>query len=110
MVNGFAVFVAALAALMVISTVVHYKKRRITFTWAALWSAVWIIGAVTVWFSNWTNRVAALFGQQGSTLVLYLSILFLFYLYYRLYLEHKKSQAQISELVEELAKQHPRKP
>lgn len=110
MVNWFAVLVAAFAATMVVATITQYKKRHITFTWAAFWSGLWVVGAVAVWFSSWTNHVArVLVGQQGSTFVLYISVLALFYMVFRLYLEHKKTQAEISELVEEIAKQHPGK-
>jgi hypothetical protein len=90
---------------MIASTVIQFARRKITFAWAAFWSGLWILGVVAVFFSGWLDRVGNyVIADTGRQLVIYLAILALFYICYRLFLAIQRINDSISRLVEEIAK------
>ena len=65
-------------------------------------------GAAFVVRPDLTSRIAAVFGiGRGADLVFYLSILFLFFLCFNLYLHFSRLASRQSELVRELALRQP---
>ena len=90
---------------MVVSTIYHYSLKRITASWAIIWSGVWIAGAVAVFFSKRLDAIGQfVIGDEGKQLVIYGCILMLFYIAYKLFLYVNQINAQMTRLVEELAK------
>jgi hypothetical protein len=105
MVTKFAILVAVIAFVMVASTVLQYARRKITASWALFWSGLWILGSVAVFFSATLDRFGNYFmGGEGRLLVVYLAILVLFFICYRLFLAVQRANESVTKLVEELAK------
>ncbi len=105
MVTPFGIFFLVVAAIMVVSTVIQFQRRRITGAWAMFWTAIWIVGSVMMFFTGVLDDIGQLLGgQQGSTVVIYLSIILLFYIAYRTMLSLQDVRKDISRLVEEIAK------
>ncbi len=105
MVTKFAVFLGVLAIIMVCSTLLQFYKRKITLAWTLFWSGAWIFGALAVLFVGFLDKAGAYFiADTGRQLVIYLAILVLFYLAYRLFLAVQRIDHSMSRLVEELAK------
>src|SRR3989339_931132 len=64
------------------------------------WLLIWIIALVAFWLPQSTSYLAGLFGiGRGVDLALYLAVLTLFYLIFRLYLKLDKQQKDLTKIV-----------
>ncbi len=105
MVTSFTMLVGIVAIIMVASTTVQFLKHKITAAWALFWSALWILGSAAMFFGGWLDKVSRVLIQDNARwLVIYIAIILLFYLLYRLFLMIQRMNRSISRLVEELAK------
>ena len=105
MVSSFTYIVFGLAAIMIVSTAIQLRKRRITPAWALFWTGIWVVGSVMSFFTGLLDRIGNyVIGTQGNQLVVYGTILLLFVFAYRLFLEQQTVRKEITQLVEELAK------
>jgi len=105
MVTKLSIIVLVLAAIMVVSAIVQFHRKKITASWALFWSGLWVLGTAAVFFTGLLDQIGNyLIGSTGSQLVLYTAVLVLFFLVYRLFLTAQKLNESISKLVEELAK------
>jgi len=67
---------------------------------AILWSVLWVAAAVVVLLPDVASRFAGLVGVgRGADAVLYLSVIFLFYLIFRIFLRLDKMDRDITTLV-----------
>lgn len=108
MVAPFTFVVVAVAVVMIVSSIIQYHKKHVTFSWALFWSGLWIIATAAVFITGWLNQVGNyLVGGNGKDLVLYCAILVLFLLVYRLFLALQRQNEAFSRIVEELAKKKP---
>jgi len=84
-------------------TVVRYKEGSLTVGWLALWSAVWVAVAVAAALPQTTIWFARLIGVgRGVDAVIYVSIIFLFYLVFRVFLRLQKIDHDITLIVREM--------
>lgn len=103
--SAFSVFVVALAAVMVFVTAFQHYKRKITTSWALFWGGLWVLGALTVTFVGVVDDLGRyLINGDGRWLIVYLAIILLFFICYRLFLVVQRLNESISRLVEEIAK------
>jgi len=67
---------------------------------AVLWSALWGVAAVVVLLPDVASRFAGIVGVgRGVDAVVYLSVIFLFYLSFRIFLRLDKMDRDITQLV-----------
>jgi hypothetical protein len=105
MVSKFAFLLIIIAAIMIISTVLQFLRHKITRSWTIFWIGLWVVGTLGVVFSGFMDRIGEyVIGGEGRFLVIYLAIIVLFFLGYRLFLAVQRNNAALSKLVEELAK------
>jgi hypothetical protein len=105
MVTKFAILVAIIALIMIGSTLVQYARHKITRSWALFWAGLWLLGALGVLFGRFLDPLGNyVIGGEGRWLVVYMAIMLLSYLVYRLFLAVQRNSAALSKLVEELAK------
>ena len=105
MVTKFAYLVFLVAIIMIISTWIQYHKRKITASWAIFWSGLWIVGTIAVFSVGILDIIGEYVIQDnGRQLVVYLCIILLFFICYRLFLAIQKLNDSVSKLVEEIAK------
>ncbi|MBT4277273.1 DUF2304 domain-containing protein [Candidatus Falkowbacteria bacterium] len=70
------------------------------YSWLFFWFLV--IGA-TIWFKE-TDRIANFFGvEKGADLAVYVSVLFLFYLIFKLIVKVEKQEKEITKITREIA-------
>ncbi len=82
----------------------RFKDEKITGKEFFFWSIVWLVGIIIVMLPNATFSLAKLFGiQRGVDLIVYLSIVLLFYLIFRLYVKIETIEQDITKVVRELA-------
>ncbi len=85
---------------------IKFRKKEITFAWFSFWFLLWagIIGLVS--HAYIADRIASFIGLgtgRGVELALFLAILIVLYLMFRLYLKINQIESQISEIVKHIA-------
>ena len=84
-------------------TVVRFREGTLTSGWLILWSAVWVAVAVAAILPQTTSWFARLLGVgRGVDAVIYLSIIVLFYLVFRVFLRLQRLDHDITLVVREL--------
>ena len=108
------VFLFTLAVLALILVIRRYRQKRIGtllfFLWLPLWGGV----AVVILFPEITVLIASLLGiGRGADLVLYLGLLLVFYLLFKVGLRMERMDKEITYIVRTLAlrgdEDHPQK-
>jgi len=84
-------------------TVSRFREGSLTVAWLVLWSAIWVAVAVAALLPQTTSWFARLIGVgRGVDAVIYLSIIVLFYLVFRVFLRLQKIDHDITLVVREL--------
>jgi len=97
--------IAVLFALFAFSKVIiRFREAKITGREFIFWSIIWF-GIIIVAALPWTTTIAArLIGiSRGIDVVVYLSIIALFYLIFRMYVKMEHVEREITRLVREEA-------
>ncbi|MDD5341365.1 MAG: DUF2304 family protein [Patescibacteria group bacterium] len=93
----FIVFVISKVAL-------RYKDKAISLQEFILWTIFWLLVGFVVIFPETTSYVANLLGVgRGVDLVIYVSILILFYLVFRVLTRQDKIEKDVTRIVREIA-------
>ena len=72
-----------------------------------LWIILWLIIAVVFWQPDTTSYLANLFGvQRGADLAIYVAIIVILYLLFRIFVRLNKIDSDITKLVREDAIKH----
>ena len=80
------IFLLFLVALAVGFVIQKYRQRKIGAPGFLLWLMLWVGAAGVILFPNSTMVVARLFGiGRGADLVLYISVILILYLIFRIY-------------------------
>ncbi len=76
------------------------KEKVISLGEAALWTLLWVAGAVVTLIPKTTDYVASLVGVgRGADLVLYLAMACMFYLIFKLFINYEKLEKKLTEMV-----------
>jgi len=96
-----------LGALVVIAlalTVYRFQRRQMRALDMLFWSALWTAALVAIVFPDTTGFVARLIGiGRGVDAAIYLSVVLVFYLNFRLYMRISQIDTQITTIVRHLA-------
>lgn len=97
-----------LIAIILIQLIIRVIKDRTQFFKLLFWGVFWGIALVFIWLpTNTIDKLGQLFGVgRGIDVLVYLSIIFLFYYIFRQNDKVNKLEKQITKLVRELAKQN----
>jgi small membrane protein len=103
-VTTFQIITMPLLAVMVLVTAIQIARKRIAGRAAVLWIALWISAAVVIADPDILVRAAHFFGiGRGADLVLYLSILFTFLVFFLIYMRFRRVEEQLTQIVRHLA-------
>ena len=84
-------------------TVSRFREGSLTAIWLILWSSIWLAVAVAALLPQTTSWFARLVGVgRGVDAVIYLSIIMLFYLVFRIFLRLQKIDHDITLVVREI--------
>jgi hypothetical protein len=98
------IFVVAFAIFAISRAVLRFKDRKISALSLGLWCAIWIAAIVVVIVPSTSFFFANLLGiQRGADFVVYVSIVVLFYLLFRLYVKIDSTEQNVTRLVREIA-------
>ncbi|MFH1078415.1 MAG: DUF2304 domain-containing protein [Patescibacteria group bacterium] len=88
---------------MVLALAMTWRRARqdvIAKREALAWSALWVAAAVVVLLPSVASRAASLVGVgRGADLVVYASVVVLFMLVFKLFIQHQKLERNLTDLV-----------
>lgn len=101
LINVLAIIVAVLG---ILRAFVLFKGRKITFGWLVFWLVI-LLGIAVVSFTPWVADIISkpLGVERGIDLIVYLSILLLFYLVFRLLMKIEKAEHELTRVVRAVA-------
>jgi hypothetical protein len=82
----------------------RFKDNALTKTEFLFWTAIWLTIIIVSFIPNLTTSVSNLFGiGRGMDLIVYISIIVLFYLIFRIYVKTESLEKNITKLIRERA-------
>ena len=104
MINAAQVFLLSLIALIMGLVILRNRQGKIGTLALLLWLILWTGAAVVILFPNSTMVGAHLLGlARGSDLILYLSVILIFYLLFRVFVRLEQIDKGITQIVRALA-------
>lgn len=96
--------VTAVNAFIIVKSYQKWKNKIIGFAPFAIWSLFWISGIVLVWQPKLADRVASFLQVgRGTDAILYLSVVTIFYLLFKVYVRFENMERTLTHLVREVA-------
>ena len=97
--------IASLAILIFLFKVwSRYREQNIPFSQALLWSLLGLGTGIIFWQPEIASRLALFLGiGRGADLIVYIAILVLAYITFRIFIKIDKIDRQISKIVKEIA-------
>ena len=97
--------VATLFLIFAIFRVIRkYREKDINFKEFFRWLILWLVIGIVFWLPQTTSFLANILGiGRGADLVIYVSIIVIFYLIFRLLVMVDKQQREITKIVRHLA-------
>jgi len=87
-----------------IKVIRKYKDKNFNVKELIFWLIIWLITGIVFWLPQTTSYLANLLGiGRGADLVIYSSIIIIFYLLFRIYVNLDKQQQEITKIVRHLA-------
>lgn len=108
-------FLFTLFILFAISrAILRFKEGKISFLALLGWVFLWLWVGIIIWIPGVTTHIAKILGiGRGADLIIYGSIVTLFYLIFRIYVKLEDIERQITQLARKIALQkvfYPKKP
>ena len=98
------ILIVAFAIFAVVRAFFRFRQGRLPLVWFGFWAFFWVIASVVTLLPQTTTVAARLVGVgRGADFVLYLSVIALFYLIFRLFVKIEDLELEITRLVRKLA-------
>ncbi|MBU4421842.1 DUF2304 domain-containing protein [Candidatus Parcubacteria bacterium] len=90
---------------ILLQTARKFKARKISLREFLFWTIFWLMVFAVVLLPQITSFLAEKLGVgRGADLVVYASLIFVFYMIFRLFVRQEKVERDIGKIVEEIAK------
>ncbi|MCX6784485.1 MAG: DUF2304 domain-containing protein [Candidatus Komeilibacteria bacterium] len=100
----FQLIITILAALVWVKILYRLMKRQLSWAKGWWWLAAWLMVVVVFWWPGLTSWLAFNLGiGRGADLIVYIAILVLFYLLFRVYVRLDQQQREIGKIISHLA-------
>lgn len=101
---GIQILIALFALFAVVRTIRQFRAGRLSALWGAVWLVFWTVVVVLVFLPNTTQILADVLGVgRGADLVIYVALVALFYLQFKLFVKLESVEQEISTLVRKVA-------
>jgi small membrane protein len=91
--------------LIILQTIRKFRSHIIGLREFLFWAVLWVAVGITVLLPRLTSFLANYLGVgRGADLVVYGSLIFVFYMIFRLFARQERMEKNISKIVEEIAK------
>ncbi len=96
--------VTVVSGFVVLKTIQKFRRKEIPLFLAVSWSLFWILGIIVVWQPSLTDKLASLLQVgRGADAILYLSLVAIFYLIFKLFMKFERFDKDLTALVREVA-------
>lgn len=100
----FQIFLAVFAVAAILKTHRQYKAKKVSVYWYTVWVFLWLLVIAVAYTPQTTDIIAFYVGvEKGADLLVYTSIVVLFYALYRLFVKIEKQNKELTELVRMVA-------
>lgn len=107
----FQIGIILFAVVVILRTYGQYKKEYVSRYWLIAFSFLWIMVMIATLVPKGTDRIAQLVGvERGADLFVYVAVLVLVYVVYRLLVRVQHMHQEITELVRQIALANPKVP
>lgn len=101
-------FLGVIIIFIIYKTFLSYKHGNLSKSFTLVWLILWTFVLVLIFEQNTLIKVAHLIGiSRGVDLVIYLSIILLFYLVYRIFFKLNDINQKLTKIIREEAIRHP---
>ncbi|PIN70370.1 hypothetical protein COV93_01810 [Candidatus Woesearchaeota archaeon CG11_big_fil_rev_8_21_14_0_20_43_8] len=98
------IFVLIFVFFVVSRTILRLKDNEISVSEFIFWILIWALVLVVIFIPKITIKISGMLGiGRGIDLVIYFSILLLFYLVFRIYVKIEKVEQEITTIVREVS-------
>lgn len=98
--TGIQIVISVFALFAFTRTILQFKKGRLTFVWLLFWMLFWLGAVFVAVLPTTADMLAQFFGVgRGADVVIYLSLLVMFYLLFRVYVKIEQVETEITRLV-----------
>jgi hypothetical protein len=98
------IFLVFLVLLIMGLVVLGYRQRRISTRNFFFWTVLWTAAATAIIFPNSTMVVARFLGiGRGTDLVVYLSVILILYLLFKVYMRLEQMDREVTKIVRAIA-------
>ena len=98
------ILIILFALFAITRTFSQFRKGKMTLAFLFLWMLFWIAVGIVVVLPQTTETFARFIGVgRGVDAIIYLSIITLFYLVFRIYVKIEEGQRELTKLVRKLA-------
>jgi len=103
-------FLSTIIIFIIYKTIISFKKGNLSKNFTLTWLLLWVGVLFFIIEQNTLIRIAHLIGiSRGVDLVIYLSIILLFYLIYRIFYSLNEINQKITKIIREQALDNPLK-
>lgn len=105
------IVIIAFSLFAILRAFFKFRAKELSIAWLITWIVFWVLVGVVVLLPQTTEIIAAWFGVgRGVDVVIYISIVVLFYLTFKTFLKIQNLERDISKIVQELAISRPEEP
>ncbi|MFH1457038.1 MAG: DUF2304 family protein [Patescibacteria group bacterium] len=95
--------IIAFALFVILMAILNFKKNKISLSGLMFWLILWLMVSIIVLLPQTTNFFAKILGVgRGTDVVIYLSIVLLFYLVFRMFIKLEKIETDITKIIREI--------
>ncbi len=96
--------IIAFAILVISRVILSFKGKKISLKSLLFWLTLWLAIPIAFLLPQTTNYLAEVLGLgRGADLAVYLSILLIFYLIFRIFVKLEKIESDITAIVRKIA-------
>ncbi len=100
----FQALLVAFALFAITRTLKQYRRRKVSLHWFLLWSGLWVAVIAMAFWPKAADFVANGLGvERGADLALYVAVVVLAYLVFRLFVRVEETERSVTRLVREIA-------
>ena len=101
------VVVSIFILFVLIRLFINVRERKITLKASLAWLIIWLSVLIVFWSPEIASRLAAFLGiGRGADLIVYIAIIVIIFLLYRIFVQIEKINRDISFIIRDIAKRH----
>lgn len=98
------ILLASIITFIIARTIVAYKKNNLSSGFTLIWILFWLAGLTLIFHQEFAIGLAEKLSiSRGVDLIIYLSLIFIFYMLYRLLVKLSELERQITKIIRKIA-------